>query len=131
MLNLFPIQFLAPLAYTLLRVCVGALLIRLGFIRIRHRTPSSLVVAPKVSFPPSVLLIVGLLEIVAGAFFFVGLYTQVVALVTLLFSAMHLVFPKRLRGQGIPSRIFFVLLFFVSLSLFITGAGAFAFDLPI
>lgn len=131
MLNIFPIQFLAPLAYTLLRVAVGVLLIRIGIIRIKHRTPNSLIVATKVSFPPSILLIVGFLEIIAGAFLFVGLYTQIAALITLFFSFLHVLFPKRLSGTGIPPRIFFVLLFFVSLSLFITGAGAFAFDLPI
>ena len=132
MLNVFPIQFLAPLAYTLLRVCAGVLLIRLGILRIKYRAPATTLVVTETSSASSfILLVVGLLEIVTGILLFIGLYTQIAALMSLFFSFLHVLFPKQLSGKGIPSRVFFVLLFFVSLSLLITGAGAFAFDLPI
>ncbi len=131
MLNLFPLQFLAPLAYAILRFCVGFLLIRLGILRIRYRVPTSLIVKKTVVIPPFILLILGLLEIIAGVFIFLGLYTQLGALLALLLVGIQLVFPKRFLDERTPPRIFFALLFCVALSLCITGAGAFSFDLPI
>jgi len=132
MLNLFPIQFLAPLAYMLLRLCVGLILVRLGITHIHNRRPATtLIVEKTASVPPFIFLCIGLLEIIAGVLIFLGLYTQLGALIVLALSAMQLAFSKRLFTNKTPSRVFYVLLFFVSLSLFITGAGAFAFDLPI
>lgn len=131
MLNFFPIQFLAPIAATLLRICIGFFLIRIGRRRIANRTPTSLVIAPSTTYRPGILLCIGILEIVAGVSFIVGAGTQLAALFTLVLSLLHILRPRRLIGPGIPERSFFVLLFFVSLSLLITGAGAFAVDLPI
>jgi len=132
MLNLFPIQFLAPLAYTLLRLCAGALLIRIGVRRIKNRSQKKASLETKnLSTTPFVFIVIGLIEIVSGALFILGLYTQLAALLVLLISGMQVLFPRALWNPGIPSRIFYLLLFFVSLSLFITGAGILAFDLPI
>lgn len=132
MLNLFPIQFLAPLAYTLLRLCVGFLLVRLGTMHIRNRRPATtLGIEKSLVLSPVTLLCVGLLEIIAGVLIFLGLYTQLGALLALLLIAIQIVFSRRFPTEKTPSQMFFALLFCVALSLFITGAGAFAFDLPI
>ncbi len=132
MLNLFPIQFLAPFAYLLLRVCIGFILIRFGVIHIRNRK----VLAPIFSlrlfpFGNFFAWYLGIVEIVLGGMFIAGFLTQLAALFTLFMSLKFLIMHKRFAHPLIPSRLVYVLFFFISLSLLITGAGIFAFDLPI
>ncbi len=132
MLNLFPIQFLAPLAVMLLRLCAGLVLVRLGITHIHNRRPATTLVVEKSSgLFPFALLCVGLLEIVAGVLIFLGLYTQLGALLALLLIAIQSIFARRFNNERTPPRMFFALLFCTVLSLFITGGGAFSFDLPI
>lgn len=130
MLNLFPIQFLAPIAYALLRLCVGIILIRLGIKRIKDRTPlTTLVVSEVVKRSHSSILVIGVGEIIAGILITLGLYTQVGALIALIITVIHMRHTSETM-LTLP-RVFYVLLFFALLSLFITGAGIFAFDLPV
>ncbi len=132
MLNIFPIQFLAPVAYLILRVCIGVLLIRLGFSHMKNR--EGLKEIFEFSFFPYKRFIVwylSLIEIVVGVLFFIGLYTQIAALLSLVYALKFIVLHKRLQHPLIPERKFFILLFAISLSLCITGAGIFAFDLPL
>lgn len=124
MLNPFPIQFLAPFAYAILRVCVGFIFISLASRRIKSRNPS-------IRFFANISVYTAILELILGVFFIAGAYTQISALVAIALSISHILAPKKFGYTGAPSRIFFVLLLFVSLSIFITGAGVFAFDLPI
>ncbi len=132
MLNPFPIQFLAPLAYFLLRVCVGFILIRLGKTNIKLRVPTSTISdTHSIPFPSVVFLTLGVIEIAIGILCIIGFSTQIAALCALIISLLHILKPQKLMHDRTPSRIFFVLLFITSLSLFITGAGAFAIDLPI
>lgn len=132
MLNIFPIQFLAPIAYLALRVCIGILLIRLGFSHMRNRDTLKEVFTfsffPYTGFTVWYLV---LIEIMVGTLFFIGLYTQIAAILTMIYSMKFIVLHERLRHPLIPERKFFALLFFSSFSLFITGAGILAFDLPL
>jgi uncharacterized membrane protein YphA (DoxX/SURF4 family) len=134
MLNIFPIQFLAPLAYFILRVCVGFILIRLG---IRHFKNRNTLIADKLFamplFPLTTFSVFFLcvFELVVGTLFVLGLFTQIAALLTLAYSLKAIFLKKYFTHPLMPQRLFFVLLGAVSLTLFITGAGAFAFDLPI
>lgn len=125
--NYFPILFLAPLAYFLLRICVAIILFYLGRSNITYRKST----ASSTRFSQTTLATLGILEIVIGIFFFIGFSTQIVALILMSITFIHLVYPRILSHSKTPSRIFFILLFFVSVSLFITGAGPFAYDLPI
>ena len=132
MLNLFPIQFLAPFAYLLLRVCIGFILIRFGVIHIRNRK----VLAPIFSlrllpFGNFFAWYLGIMEIFLGCMFIAGFLTHLAALYTVLMSLKFLIMHRRFTPPLIPSRLVYVLFLFISLSLFITGAGVFAFDLPI
>ena len=122
MLNPFPIQFLAMLAYAILRFFVGGVLLYLGMTHMQHRT----------SFKVPVFIgWVSFFEIIFGIMFIAGFYTQYAALGGISLSILSLVFYKKIDSPYTPSRIFYVLFLGASLSLFITGAGAFAFDLPI
>ena len=129
MLNLFPIQFLAPLAYFILRIGVGIIFLYLGKSHIKNNEIASSLDRSD-SGNNSKVWFVGIFEIIIGLFFLFGFLTQI----TSLLSMLYVLFSGRLRRkmpQLVPGRLFLILLFFASLSLFITGAGAFAFDLPI
>ena len=117
MLNVFPIQYLAPLAYVLLRVVLGVLLIRTGI-----RLCSS---------PFSILrILIGVLEMIIGSMLVFGFYTQIAAI-----GSMGIAFLGLLRVAPFYGTLFSrstaLLMGAISLSLFITGAGPLAFDLPI
>jgi uncharacterized membrane protein YphA (DoxX/SURF4 family) len=119
MLNPFPIQFLAPLTYFLLRVVLGFLIIRLGnrLLRRTPRTAASSVIAG--------------IEIVIGSMFILGVYTQIAAFITILLTIPVLARPHSPLRVFQTNRSTTLLMCVIALSLFITGAGAFAFDLPI
>ena len=65
MLNIFPIQFLAPFAYALLRVCVGFMFISLASRRIKSRNPS-------IRFFANISVYTATLELILGVFFIAG-----------------------------------------------------------
>lgn len=132
MLNLFPIQFLSPFAYLLLRVCLGFVLVHLGIVHIRHRHELKTVFS--FTFFPYGLFFawyLGIVEIIVGGLFIAGFLTQIASLLTIFLALKFLIMHKRFAHPLIPPRLVYILLFFISLSLFVTGAGIFAFDLPI
>lgn len=132
MLNLFPIQFLAPFAYLLLRVCLGLVLLRLGVTHIHHR--HELKAMFTFTFFPYGLFFtwyLGVVELVIGILFLAGFLTQLVALLSALLALKFIVMHRRFTHPLIPSRLTYLFMLCISLSLLITGAGIFAFDLPI
>jgi hypothetical protein len=116
MLNLFPIQFLAPLTYFLLRITLGFLCIRIGFMMMRAENASK-----KRRF-------LGTLFTGAGSLLFLGLYTQGAALLTLLLSGVGVFRSGTVHEL---TRTSLVLMCVIAVTLFVTGSGPFAFDLPI
>ena len=131
MLNPFPIQFLALLAYLLLRLFVGGICVYLGFLHIRHRHKMQTDMRPWVLSGLFTAWYMGAVEIIIGVMFITGFYTQIAALLGMALAIKLLIFHPRFPSPYVPQRLFYVLLFAASLSLFITGAGAIAFDLPI
>jgi hypothetical protein len=117
MLNLFPIQFLAPLAFTILRLAIGILCLTLGYRRIKSLSFSA--------------RLGGGVSFAIGILYILGAYTQLAAIISGLGAFLSLL-PERYRPfPPFFSRTTTLLVIAVSLSLFITGGGAFAFDLPI
>ncbi len=132
MLNLFPIQFLAPLAYALLRICVGVIFAYLGYSHIKAREElKNVFTLPILPFGLFFAWYVGIMEVIIGVLFIIGLFTQVAALLAILYTLKLVVLRKRFTHPLLPHGLFLALLFTASLSLFITGAGILAFDLPI
>ncbi len=132
MLNPFPIQFLALFAYFLLRICVGSILLYLGLQHWykRHELKTVLTLSwwPYGFFSTVVL---ATSEVILAMSLFLGAYTQIAALGIILMSLKVLVLRGRFQHEAIPQRIFYILLVGAGLSLFVTGGGAFAFDLPL
>ncbi len=132
MLILFPIQFLAPLAYTALRVCIAIIFIHLSVTHVKNRQSlAEVFTTPLFPFPSFIVWYLVSIELTIGILMFLGLFTQIAALLSMLLSLKCIVMHARFTHPLIPSRLFFTLLFFASLLLFITGAGAVAIDLPI
>lgn len=132
MLNPFPIQFLALFAYFVLRVIVGTVLMYLGLLH------ASSIETLKETFTRSwwpygrfSAIVLALTEFITGAMFVLGYATQIAAIVVFLMSLKLILLRSWFTHDSIPPRTFYLLLLGVSLSLFITGAGIFAFDLPI
>jgi len=132
MLNIFPLQWLALFAYFILRVWLSAVLIYLG---LKHTKSYRELVAtttwpllPRNQFPIIVLIAS---ELILGTILFFGVYTQAIVLCIFILALKILFWRNRFTHPSIPDRYFYFLLLGCCLSLFITGAGAIAFDLPI
>ena len=133
MLNIFPTMFLSLFANALLRLILGGIFIHLGY---RHpfRDRAALQAVVRTHWPriaPYIVRYLGLIEIAIGGMFFVGAWTQVAAVAAIVLSVKMLVLKKHFAHPSIPRPIFYVLVLGVCASLFITGAGVFAFDLPL
>lgn len=133
MLNVFPILFLSLLAHALLRVFVGGSLLYLGF---QHVTQDRADLRDFLASqrPRTGTLFFGVLvfsEWIFGAMFVFGALTQIAALATMFLSLMMLALAQTLSHPAIPNRLYYVMLLGASLSLFITGAGALAVDVPL
>lgn len=118
MLNPFPIMWLALFAYFLLRLAVGFCMIVLGYRQLCRSGTA-----------PSIFhRLIAVVYVVSGLMIFFGLGTQYAALAGIAICLLELR-PRR-TNRPMP-RLFYVLLLGSFLSLFITGAGVFAFDLPL
>ena len=114
MLSLFPeLLFLAPLAAFVIRVAAGLMIARIAY---RH-----------VFTPTTAMRILGIVEGVVAILLIAGAYTQPAALVAALIIAITLFLPTY---RTLP-RSTLALLLVMTLSLLVTGAGPFAFDLPL
>lgn len=132
MLNLFPIQWLVMLAYLILRVGVGSIFLYLAHTQIKNwkQLPPTIDL-PLISNSKTIFTFVIITELIAGTLYIIGLATQAAALLAIALCIKMLFWHKRFPAEIIPDKLTYVLILFISLSLFITGAGALAFDLPI
>ncbi len=135
MLNPFPIQYLALFAYFILRVFVGLTLLYLGNKHWENRHELFKISIPTLPFAESFVQVgtytLIATEVIIGLMFVAGFFTQIAALVLIIMSIKMLVFSKYLKHPSIPSRLSYTLFLAIGISLFITGAGVLAFDLPI
>lgn len=113
MLSVFPIQFLVLLAHFLLRLFVGSVVLYLAIFHIRRT-----------------FLFLASIELMIAGSILLGACTQLGALGLLLLSGYMLISYTKWDQEVVAGRMSYVLLIGCGLSLFITGAGAFAFDLP-
>ncbi len=132
MLNPFPIQFLALFAYTLVRMFLGIVLLNLGITHVRKRKEVSqsfrLPLLPK---SPFMVTFFGLCEILLGTLYILGFSTQYAALGTIFISILVLFVYRRIASPHIPQKLSWGFILICACSLFITGAGIFAYDLPL
>lgn len=137
MLNIFPdLLFLQLLAPFMLRVAIGVMLFWIGY---SYIFKDRVVVVSQISskwpkFGPFAVWFGGIFDMITGIFLIVGFLTQAAAIAGILIAMDALFakwFYKDLDKVIKYSRMFYVLLLVISISLLFTGAGAFAFDLPL
>lgn len=132
MLTLFPLQFLSFFAYSFLRITIGCIYIFLA----RQQLQNFEIISPKIHWPvftkgSFVLTLFIVCEGIIGTLFLIGLFTQIAAILSIGLCFKIIIWHKRFPAGSIPERMTYLLLFIISVTLFITGAGALAFDLPI
>ncbi len=132
MLNPFPTMWLSLLAFFILRVTIGGTLLFLGLRHLQHQPELMIGLRSFIrSLPAGSAQILALLEIGVGALIIAGYHTQYACLVGIGVSIFFIIFRGGFTTELLPPRIYYLLLFGALISLFITGAGAFAFDLPL
>ena len=134
MLNPFPdllmYSFLAPF---ILRVFLGLIFIDLGILKFRGEKESWRTSFDTLGLRPADLFVsvYGSLQIAGGILLLIGMWTQVATLVFAIFTGIELYIEWRMREVLKRDVVFYLLLFIISLSLLITGAGAYAIDIPL
>ena len=114
MLSVFPeILFLSPLAALFIRIAAASVF---GYAAWKH-LPQTTIIARGLA----------IVEIVFALLLFAGLYTQPAALLGIVLSFINMYIPSL---RVVPTSTM-LLLFVLCASLLLTGAGAFAFDLPL
>jgi uncharacterized membrane protein YphA (DoxX/SURF4 family) len=134
MLNPFPeLLNYALLAPLLLRVVVGLIFLDLGFLKFRSEKERWMASFETLGLKPTDLFVslYGALQIIGGLMFIFGFYTQIAALFFVLATGTELYVEWKAREILKRDMVFYLLVFVISLSLLLTGAGAFAIDLPL
>lgn len=133
MFNPFPeLLDLAYLAPFILRLGFGLVLFITSFHQLldRHDELSARFKEVWPKNGTNILWIASVVEIVVGLSFIAGFYTQIAALVGIIFSITAITY-KKYRQATTRDLVFYILMLVISLSLIVTGAGIFAFDLPL
>lgn len=132
MLNLVPLQFLALFGYAILRIVVGFVWLELA---LRHKQDASQLKEslrlPLWPWPKAAVVMIIITEFVIGGLFIIGLFTQIAALLSILWCLKLLVLRRYFSDTSFPDTRTTILLLAIGITLFITGAGSPAFDLPI
>lgn len=134
MLNPFPellnYSLLAPF---LLRVVIGLIFIDLGMLKFRGEKGRWIASCEALGVRPADFFVTlyGLLQIAGGLLLLIGLWTQVAALVFAIFTFAELYVEWSANTVLKRDLTFYLLVFVISLSLLLTGAGAYAFDIPL
>jgi uncharacterized membrane protein YphA (DoxX/SURF4 family) len=134
MLNPFPdLLTYSLLAPFILRLVAGLVFIDLGILAFKNEKKRWLISlsALKIPKPKTALRVLGGIEAIGGLMLIFGFYTQIAALVLalLVFCESYVEY----KDPGILKRnlVFYVMLLAMVLSLLLSGAGAFAIDLPL
>src|SRR3989344_2572300 len=134
MLSVFPellnYSLLAPL---LLRLVVGLIFLDLGFLKFGSEKARWIASFKTLGLHPADLLLsfYALIQIVGGLFLITGFLTQVATLVFVVFTGLELTVEWKVREILKRDLVFYLLIFTISLSLALTGPGAYAIDLPL
>lgn len=134
MLSVFPellnYSLLAPF---ILRVVLGLIFIDLGFLIFRSEKERWVASFETLGLRPADFFVpfYGILNIIGGGLLLIGLWTQVAALAFAIFTGIELYIEWKAREVLKRDMVFYILLFTISVSLLLTGPGAYAFDLPL
>lgn len=120
MLSLFPsLLSWSQLSPTLIRIVLGAVLLYQSYHELRSGKVSTTTKA------------VGVIEALSGILLFIGLWTQLAALVIVVDLIIRLILKAKSRAFLTDGVNYYLLLLVLAVSLIFTGAGLWGFDLPL
>jgi len=132
MLNPFPdllaLGFFAP---TIVRVVAGAFFLYVAYMQYQRRDEISKLNFPIIGQGAQFAWLAVAFHAVVGAMLFFGYYTQIAALLGAIGLLKGLWLNRRFPSMVILPRSTILILIAICLSLLLSGAGAFAFDLPL
>lgn len=134
MLNPFPeLLVYSMLAPFLLRIVVGFIFIDLGILLFKGEKERWLLSLNTLHIPNPKLVvkILGVIEIVGGVALLLGALTQIAALILALLTFIEIYIEYKNPEVIKRTFVFYLLVLVITLSLLFSGAGAFAFDLPL
>ena len=134
MLNPFPdLLTYSLLAPFLLRLIVGVIFIDLGILIFKEEKFRWLTSFKALRIPREDLAIkiFGTIETIIGAMLILGAYTQIAALIIAIITFVESYIEYKEPVILKRNLTFYILLFVISLSLLLSGAGSFAMDLPL
>jgi len=134
MLNPFPdLLTYSLLAPFILRVVAGLIFIDLGILLFKNEKERWLISLSslKIPNPKLAIKILGSIEIMAGVMLILGFYTQIAALVLTLLTFTEVFIEYKQPEILKRNLVFYLMLLAIVFSLLLSGAGAFAFDLPL
>ncbi len=120
MLSLFPsLLSWNQLSPFLIRLCLG-----ITFIFLRYKTFKKSGATPKEK-------VVSVIEFVSAILILIGLWTQLAAIVIAIDMIIRLLDKAKSRAFLTDGVNYYLILFVLAISLALTGAGFFAFDMPL
>lgn len=134
MFNTFPtLLAFGLLAPFLLRLTLGLILVDFGYKKLFKNRVFFQEILTKTLFKPVTtwVWILGILDMIIGILFIIGLFTQITAIVALILFAVGLYIKKQNPDKIQTSHIVFGLMIIIAISLLLTGAGFFALDIPL
>jgi len=132
MLSLFPqILFLAPFSATLLRISAGLVFLYLAYFHISNRRKAAEELSALIGGASVVIYIYSLIELALALALILGAWTQAAGLVGFVIAVKMLLIRRSLKELRPLGALSYALLAVICLSLVVTGAGIFAFDLPL
>ena len=134
MLNVFPdLLNYALIGPFIIRVVIGLIFVDLGVLKFRSEKDRWIASFETLGLRPADFFVpvYAFLQVVGGLMLIAGLWTQVAALAFVLFTGIELYIELQAREILKRDMTFYLLVFACSLSLLLTGAGAYALDLPL
>lgn len=132
MLNPFPsLLFLGFFAPTLLRIAAACMMAYIAYVHTINKNEIAKTRFPLIGAGVWVVWVSVVVEVLVGASLLFGYGTQYAAILLALIALKYMVWAGKYPKYFIYSRSTALLLFAIALSLLITGAGAFAMDLPL
>jgi uncharacterized membrane protein YphA (DoxX/SURF4 family) len=133
MLNPFPeLLVYGLIAPFIVRLALGSSLLYLAVEHYRGRRDIAELLRPLMGRSGrGVAVVLSLFELIAGALLLVGAWTQLAALLAMALTLKPLFLKAHLKGLMPYEKTTYGLMFLMAFSLLLSGAGAFAFDIPL
>jgi uncharacterized membrane protein YphA (DoxX/SURF4 family) len=121
------------LASFILRIVLGFILLNLGYMKFKIERKRWEIAFEAFRLKPAstFVTVFAYIEILGALMLILGFLTQIAALVFVIITVLELYVERKEDVLLKRDLAFYLLIFAIALSLLLTGAGSFAFDLPL